>query len=107
MARSSAATVAAAVIGDLLREVGIDRHRRARDDAGIGRQVVAVLAGDRLAIAAEIGVEKIALGARLALEGAELDAGVVGGGGACLELVEALEDLLLAGLGKLGVGLDR
>src|SRR6202011_3048914 len=70
-------------------------------------EVVAVLARQRLAIAAQIRIEEVALRRRLALERSELDAGVVGARRLDLRLIEAVGDLVLARLRQLRIGLKR
>ena len=70
---SSDPTKAAPTIGSDLREIGLRRHGGAGEDAGVRRQIVAVAARRRLAVAGEIGFQQLALRGGLALQRAQLD----------------------------------
>ena len=79
---------------------------RPADDGGLRRHRAHVVARARIAIAGEIGFQKITLRLRLALERAELDLGLAQAGGLRLHLIEAAAQRGLARARHLGLVLE-
>ena len=82
-----------------LREIGLGRHDGAREDARVDRQIVAVLARRRLAVAGQVGFQQVRAGPFASRSSASQFDLLFAGARRCgLQRVEVGDELILAEL---------